>query len=349
LAKLAIEKLDRLYPNENEWMNRELSQLLIFLEAPGVVAKTMALLDKARTQEEQAHYIFYLRNLQTGWTLDQHKHYFDWFRFAQEAAKGEVTYPKGSPYLVWADQKKASERHPADLLRWFHEAGRDYGDGASYPKYLGNIRKDAIAALSSDERVALSSWIEDYAGMTAFKPSKERHFVKEWKIEDLESGLDGVGHDRHFAVGKAVFNDAQCLICHRFGNDGGSVGPELTAVSSKYSRRDILESILSPSKVVSDQYQNYCVVKKDGDSETGRIIDETDEKIVIQPSPVSPERVEIKKADIADRHPSKTSPMPEGLLNQFTDDEILDLLAYIESTGKEKAPNFKPVEAAQTK
>jgi putative heme-binding domain-containing protein len=347
MAKLGIEKLDRLYPNENEFMNRELSQLLIYLEAPGVVTKTLGLLDKAKTQEEQAHYIFYLRNLQTGWTLEQRKHYFDWFRFAQEAAKGEVTYPKGSPYLVWTDQKKAEERHPADLLRWFHEAGRDYGDGASYPKYLVNIKKDAIAALSPDERVALSSWIQDYGAMASFTPTKDRRFVQGWKMEDLQPNLDQVGQGRHFQVGKSVFHDAQCLLCHRFINEGGSVGPELTAVSSKYSRRDVLESILLPSKVVSDQYQNYCIIKKDGDSETGRIIDETDDKVVVQPSPLLPERVAIQKADIAERRPSRTSPMPEGLLNQFTKDEILDMLAYIESTGKEKAANFKPVEQAK--
>src|SRR5205085_4550098 len=106
LAKLATEKLDRLYPAGNELLNRELSQLLIYLEAPDVVPKTLALLDQAKTQEEQAHYVFYLRNLKSGWTLAQRKHYFEWFKFAQEAAKGEVTYPQGSPYLVWADQKK---------------------------------------------------------------------------------------------------------------------------------------------------------------------------------------------------------------------------------------------------
>src|SRR5205814_8577955 len=93
LVKLATEKLDSLYPSDNEFMNRELSQLLIYLEAPDVVTKTLALLDKAKTQEEQAHYIFYLRNLKNGWTLDQRKHYFDWLRLAQEAARGEVTYP----------------------------------------------------------------------------------------------------------------------------------------------------------------------------------------------------------------------------------------------------------------
>ena len=342
LAKLAIEKLDSLYPSDNEWLNRELSELLIYLEAPGVVTKTLNLLDRAKTQEEQVHYIFYLRNLQTGWTMEQRKHYFDWFRFAQEATKGEVTYPAGSPYNVWANQTKARERHPADLLRWFKEAGRDYGDGASYPKYLVNIRKDAIDALSETNRLALSSWIQDYAGLAAYKPTRKRDFVKDWKMADLEPSLEDVAQGRSFSNGKDAFHDAQCILCHRFGNEGGSIGPELTAASSKYSRRDILESILEPSKVVSDQFQNFTVTKKDGDVQTGRIVDENEAKVVIQVSPLAPERVEIRKADIASRTPSKVSPMPEGLVSQMTKNDILDMLAYIEAMGKEKAANFKP-------
>jgi putative heme-binding domain-containing protein len=349
LAKLAIEKLDHAYPSDNEFVNRELSQLLIYLEAPDVVTKTLALLDKAKTQEEQVHYMFYLRNLKSGWTPAQRKHYFDWFRFAQEASKGEVTYPAGSPYLVWANQKKAAERHPADLLRWFKEADRDYGDGASYPKYITNIRKDAIDALSEEERVALAEWIQDYAGLAAYKATRKRDFVKEWKMPDLEPSLSEVGHNRNFKDGKDAFHDAQCILCHRFGNEGGLIGPELTAASSKYTRRDILESILEPSKVVSDQYQNYSVTKKDGDVQTGRIVDENDDRIVVQASPLAPERVEIRKADIASRSPSKVSPMPEGLANQLTKEEILDLLAYIESMGKEKAANFKPAKDTVTK
>ncbi|HSU53147.1 MAG TPA: c-type cytochrome, partial [Candidatus Dormibacteraeota bacterium] len=346
MTQLAVQKLDRLYPSSNEYLNRELSELLIYLEAPDVVTKTLSLLDKAKTQEEQAHYMFYLRNLKTGWTIDQRKHYFEWFRFANEAARGEVSYPQGSPYLVWTDQKKASERHPQQLLNWFSEAGRDYGDGASYPKYLVSMRKDAIAALSEEERIALNSWIQDYDSLASFKPTKERHFVQEWKMEDLEASLPDASHGRNFANGKVSFHDAQCMLCHRFNNEGGSIGPELSAVASKYSRREILESILDPSKVVSDQFQNYVVVKNDGDVETGRIIDENDERIVVQPNPLLPERVNIKKSEIAERRPSKTSPMPEGLLNQFTKDEILDVVAYLETAGKEKAANFKPVEQA---
>ena len=79
----------------------------------------------------------------------------------------------------------------------------------------------------------------------------------------------------------------------------------------------------------------------------GRIVDENDEKIVVQPAPLAPDRVDIRKSDIAERKPSALSPMPEALLDQFTKAEVLDLLAYIESGGKEKAANFKPVEAAK--
>jgi hypothetical protein len=79
MTALAIEKLNAGYPAPTEAMNRELSQLLIYLGAPEVVSKTFALFDKAPTIEEQAHYIFHLRNVKSGWTLEQRKKYFEWF------------------------------------------------------------------------------------------------------------------------------------------------------------------------------------------------------------------------------------------------------------------------------
>ena len=105
LTKLAIEKLDRQYPSKSEWMNRELCELLIYLQAPDVVEKTIALLDAAPTQEEQIHYIVHLRKLKTGWTLDQHEHYFSWFLRNHEGALGEPTYHNGSGYYPWSKGK----------------------------------------------------------------------------------------------------------------------------------------------------------------------------------------------------------------------------------------------------
>ena len=119
------------------------------------------------------------------------------------------------------------------------------------------------------------------------------------------------------------------------------MGPELTAVASRFGHRDILESIIEPSKVISEQYQNTVVTKKDGDDVTGRIVEENDQKIVVVTNPLTQSKVEVLKSEIAKRTPSKISPMPEGLVNNLTKDEILDLIAYLESGGKETAAAFQ--------
>ena len=342
LIKLATEKLDAIYPSSSDRMNHELVQLLVYLEAPDVIAKTLDLLAKARTQEEQVLYVFNLRNVKSGWTPEQRRKYFAWFTQPKESSVGEVRSDGVSTFNVLADQELARQRHPAELVQWFKDVGRDYGDGSSYAKYLVNIRKDALATLTSEERIALGPLANENLEVAAWKPTRTRTFVKEWTVPDLESQLEHVGSQRDFASGRAAFNDAQCILCHRFDNKGGSAGPELTGAASKYSRQVLLESLLDPSKVVSDQYQNTTIVKKDGEDVSGRIADENDERIVVVPSALAPElRVEIKKADIDRRVPSKVSPMPTGLLNNLTQDEILDLLAYIESAGKPTANNFK--------
>jgi putative heme-binding domain-containing protein len=336
IGMFASDRLSRYYPASSELLNRELCQLLVYLEAPGVATKSLALMEKAKTQEDQLYYIFQLRNLKTGWTIDERKKYFTWLKLAQEQAKStnEVAIKASAGELI------PSREHPVQLIRWFEEADRKYADGVSYPKYLVNIRKDAIANCTTDERTALGELVADQKETVVAKPSKERKFVKEWKLADLESSLSKVGSGRNFEQGKTVFSDAQCQSCHRYGNEGGAVGPELTVVSSRFSRHDILDSILEPSKALSEQFQNFVITKKDGDDVVGRIVDETPDKIVVQPNPLVADRVEIKLSDIVKREPSKLSPMPEGLLNNFNEDEILDLLAYIESLGKPGAENF---------
>jgi putative heme-binding domain-containing protein len=172
-------------------------------------------------------------------------------------------------------------------------------------------------------------------------PPTPRSFQKEWKVNELLPALDEASQGRSFAKGQQAFNDAQCIACHRFGNDGGSVGSDLTAVSSRFTRRDILDSILEPSKVVSEQYQNTTIVKKNGDDITGRVVEEDDQKVVLVSDPIKQDRVEVRKSEIQRRVPSKVSPMPEGLVNVLTKEEILDLLAYLESGGRVTHAAFK--------
>ncbi|HNQ72396.1 MAG TPA: c-type cytochrome [Verrucomicrobiota bacterium] len=343
VAARVAEILDAHYPAASFPLNRELSQLLVYLQAPDVVAKTLALLDEAPTQEEQVYYLYTLRQVKSGWTPAQREKYFGWFGTLRQGSHPEVTYPRGGTYNVWTNQTHARQVHPPELIQWFKDVGRDYGDGASYNKYLVRIRKDAIATLTSAERQQWQSLLEINLDGPVWKPTRPRHFVKEWTLPDLLPALPGVARGRNFANGKAAFNDAQCVACHRFANEGGSVGPELAGVGSKYSLESILESIIEPSKVISDQYQNFNIWKKDGDDVSGRIIDENAERVVVLPNMLAPEvTVEVPVTEIARREPSKVSAMPNGLLDSLSRDDILDLLAYLQAQGKAGAPNFKP-------
>jgi putative heme-binding domain-containing protein len=301
LAAPLLADLDRLYPAKSESLNRELCQLLIALEAPAVVSKTLALIGAAPTQEEQMHYAFHLRTLQRGWTPAERRTYF----------------------------------------AWFTRALKDFKGGNSFAKFLVNARRDAIAVLSPEQRTEFADVIGEVPAPVIPPPSAGRKFVREWKMEDLLPDMEEVSAGRSFAGGRQALHDAQCLVCHRFGNDGGSIGPELTGVAGRFGRRELLESILEPSKVIGFQYETTVFTKKDGSELTGKVVDEDENKVVLAISPVTPDRAEVLKKDIASRSLSKVSTMPPGLANILTREEILDLLAVLESGGRRDQPAFQ--------
>jgi len=320
LAAPLIAELSPAYPAKTISLNRELCQILLALDAPDAISRTLKLLSKAPTQEEQLNYVVHLRTIANGWTPELRREYFNW----------------------WTIKRNATE-HPDYVLRWFAEAGRDYSDGASFNNFLVKVRRAAISNIPQDQLASiqpvLDSWAEPLPKLKTSK--KQRSFVQEWKMADLEPDLDQVGHGRNFAKGQDAVFAVQCLMCHRMGDEGGSVGPELTAVSSRFSRRDILESILEPSKVISEQYANTDITLNNGSTVSGRVVSETADKLVLRPSMLAPEMQEVNKADIKSREVSKVSPMPPGLVNLLTKDEILDLLAYFEASGKAEGAPFK--------
>ena len=172
------------------------------------------------------------------------------------------------------------------------------------------------------------------------KPAKARKLVKEWQVADLQPSLDEVGKGRNFERGRDAFESASCINCHRFGDGGGAVGPDLTSVATRFKRQDILESIIEPSKVISEQFMDTQVKTKDGVIVVGRVVGEDDKKLILQKDMLKPEtRTEIKKDEIKLRALSKVSPMPAGAMNNYTKDEILDLIAYLESAGRKDHPD----------
>ncbi len=305
-AARVANRLNRLYPHEAPAMNQSLSKLLGQLESPYFVHKTLALLSGEATEREQLQYLFVLSQNKQTWKLDDRKTFLHAFQRAEQFQGGE-----GMP----------------KFLRQIK---------ADWEKTLSDSERSELLALSSATKMSLDD-------KTA--PAVTRPLVKEWKTDDLTASLSAVGQGRNFEQGKAMYA-MLCIRCHRVGNDGAAIGPDLTSVSRRFSRRDMLESIVSPSKVIAEQYRNVQVVTSDGRIVVGRVIPSTDFRspaLRIATNLLDGSQItEIPKDQIESHAVSEISPMPQGLLNTLNLDEILDLLAYIEVAGDFRARNFQP-------
>lgn len=318
LLDLAVGKLSPRYPAASWAENRELCRLLLWLGAPGAISRTLDLLEQAPQQEHQIHYVSQLRNLREGWSTRDRERFLGW----------------------WLQPRDHLQR-PGSLLHWFHDVGRTYVDGANLDRHLEGFRRDAVATLSDAERDRFRQLLEGPIAGAVLLPARPRAFVRDWTLEELLPALEEAGAGRNFSRGRQAFIDTQCYACHRLGNTGAAIGPELGGIASKYTRRDLLESLLLPSKVISDQYQNQRVFLKDGEDVTGRLVRESATELVIETDPLTRTQQTIPRSEVDEIRPSTVSPMPEGLLQVLTREEILDLLAFLESGGDPEAPAFR--------
>jgi putative heme-binding domain-containing protein len=300
-TQAVVAKLSPLFPAQSEWVSRELCNVLVYLEDLTVIPRAMKQLKAAHTQEDQMFYVFVLRNLARGWTLDQRKAYFSWLNLA------EAKY---------------------------------YG-GASFKKFVQRIRLDAVEKLSKEDREALKEVIAGKQNVEVVKLETTRQFVHNWQMTDLEPLLGQVDKGRSFDKGKAAYQAAQCYKCHRFRGEGGDTGPDITGVGNRFDARYILESIVLPSKVISDQYASTIIETKDGKVVTGRIIDDNGKRLLVRTDPFATEPVTVRKDNIDSKKPSPVSEMPQGLINVLSREEILDLVAYLRSGGDSKDKAFQ--------
>ena len=161
-----------------------------------------------------------------------------------------------------------------------------------------------------------------------------RKLVKQWKLEDFKDALDFDVTKRDMANGRKMFSVAMCSRCHRHGRDGYPIGPDLTHVSSRFGRSDLLDEILNPSKTIAENYQTSVLNLKDGRQLAGQIIPNLDYRVStlqLAENPLYPDKItKIAKVDITERSHSKISLMPPGLLNLLTKEEVLDLLGWLE-------------------
>ncbi|HSH92962.1 MAG TPA: c-type cytochrome, partial [Roseimicrobium sp.] len=304
-VKKLVAKLDPMFPASSFEQNWLLCETLVYLQSPTVAAKGMALIEAAPTQEEQMEYARSLRMLKAGWTVETRKAFLEWF---QKAA--------------------------------------NYRGGASFTKFIEFIRNDTLATFTEAENKQFAeliaktperkSAIENIGEMFAGRTPRE------WTLEELSAATVTGMKGRDFQNGRKMFGAAACFTCHRFGNEGGMTGPDLTGAGGRYSPHDFLDQIINPSKVINEQFVPSVLTKNNGDQVVGVVVNLSGDSVTLNTDLSDPnERTSVDRKIVKSIEPSTVSPMPPMLLGFLNKNEILDLIAYVLSGGDRTNAMFK--------
>ncbi len=168
-----------------------------------------------------------------------------------------------------------------------------------------------------------------------------RSFVNDWKMEDFQDGLQRGLEGRSMKIGERIFKEATCAQCHQLAGVGGKVGPALDDIFQKYQNdaAAVLQEILEPSNRIEEKYSVHMILTVDGLTITGIIQSQNDDEVVLLDNPESEEPTTVAREEIEEMVKTSKSIMPKALVNQFTKDEILEMLAYLKaSQGEESSP-----------
>lgn len=333
-----VNYLESRYPATSNAINRSLSKILVFLESPLAVEKTMALLENAKddpadkTVTESSDLI--MRNPQYG---------LDIASMLSKIPPAQQTYL--ATVLGEADQGWTPELRER-YFKWFSQAFT-YKGGRSYLGFIDKARQMALSRVSKNERehfntISGGALLTTSGNDLADLPSPEGP-GRNWSLEEatlvIDSGLVG----RDFENGRSMFAATLCRTCHVMQGEGGIVGPDLTNLGTRFSSRDMLVHILQPDKEISDQYAATVFSLKDGSSVVGRLTNENETTYYVSQNPFAPSVIrEITKSEVLEKKPSRVSLMVPGLINRLNPEELKDLVAFLISGGKKDHEVYKP-------
>lgn len=217
----AIINLSNIFPHSSPVVNHELTELLVFLEAPQVLKELTRMIEESKTTEDLSQYLVYSRYLEDGWNVASKR-----------------TFLKGVQRL---------EAFPGGK---FHQKIVDY------------LRNEMLEKLSEAETTALTKWIEPIKPEPGEddESAEPVSFVQAWEVDDFNDYFAAPLKGRSFESGKKAYTRANCVLCHKMEGNAASQkgieGPDLTHVGGRFGLRDLLVSIIHPSRAINDKYRN---------------------------------------------------------------------------------------------
>lgn len=312
-----LSVIDSFYPASDDDLNAELVRILAYLNAPGVVGRTLTLMDTAPPPVAPDWLSVAERNKRYGATIKS-------MIKAQPPAR-VIHYVYALRCVPGPWDRSERERFFSWLKRLDSKSG-----GKSYSLYIQDLTKETLSRATSDEK----KWLRDFTPPKAANPlanlPKAKGPGQTWTVEDvLEIDIAGYqGAD--LANGAKMFSATLCAACHSYGGKGGAAGPDLSALGGRFTAKSLAEALIDPSQEISDQYAYDVLIKRDGGQVIGRIKEEKDDRWIVGINSFDPSQtVEVERGEVVKIERSPVSPMPAGLINQLNQDELRDLLAYL--------------------
>jgi putative heme-binding domain-containing protein len=340
-----VTYLDPNFPANDNMLDRSLSILLVHLDAPTAVEKTLALLKTAKDDENyqktftsSSDLVF--RNPQYG---------MDIANMLANVPPAQATFY--ATVLGGADKGwTAAQRE--EYFKWINNALTAYKGGRSYVGFIDRARKMALASvdkadfekydeLSGGKMLTASGNDIVESGIQPEGPGRR------WTVEEaapLVENLSGRDHLR----GKAMYAATLCKSCHTMQGEGGVIGPDLTQLGTRFSPKDILVATINPSETISDQYHATVLELKAGGSVVGKLNDEDAQNYYISQNPFSPDVIKtVPKNTVVLKKNAEVSIMMPGLINRLNEEELKDLMAYLISGGNPDHAVFQNKVTAQ--
>ena len=189
---------------------------------------------------------------------------------------------------------------------------------------------DSLLSLPESEFAAVVETLPPEArnrGNDLLHRLEQHHQEKQSRLASILSRMD----KGDAARGRQLFmsEKAKCSACHRVGDEGHRVGPELTTIGGNRSAADLLESLIFPSASIVRDYELCKILTVDGRVLNGIVINDSAATLSLQKS--NGEVVQLHRSDIESIRPSAVSMMPSGLDELISDSELVDIVKYLQT------------------
>lgn len=174
----------------------------------------------------------------------------------------------------------------------------------------------------------------DKAEADALVTANQPKIVREWKLSEFES-IETAVDNASLMRGMQAFVKASCHQCHVVAGHGVNLGPNLTKSIKKYQGKALLRQIIEPSSEIHEEYRNYQFLMDNGKVISGVISEDKGPTLGVVENLLVPNKITtVHKREIDQQIASRISPMPLGLINVLTRQEIMDLLSFVQASDK---------------